>query len=69
VFPDAKSRLDPFLTPFNVEVDFVTANGNQVIPIEVKSGKSGTLKSLQQFALNKNAAICVRFALSITDST
>ena len=65
-FADAKSRLDPFP---NVEVDFVTANGNQVIPIEVKSGKSGTLKSLQQFALNKNAAICVRFALSITDST
>jgi predicted AAA+ superfamily ATPase len=48
----------------NAEVDFVTANGNQVIPIEVKSGKSGTLKSLQQFVLNKNASLCVRFDLN-----
>ncbi len=48
----------------NAEVDFVTSNGNQVIPIEVKSGKSGTLKSLQQFSLHKNAALCVRFDLN-----
>jgi len=38
-----------------------------VIPIEVKAGKSGTLKSLQQFALNKNAAMCVRFDLNHPD--
>jgi predicted AAA+ superfamily ATPase len=48
----------------NAEVDYVTANGNQVIPIEVKAGKSGTLKSLQQFALIKKAALCVRFDLN-----
>ncbi|MGB9498706.1 MAG: ATP-binding protein [Dissulfuribacterales bacterium] len=48
----------------NAEVDFVTANGNQVVPIEVKAGKSGTLKSLQQFALNKNSSLCVRFDLN-----
>lgn len=51
----------------NAEVDFVTASGNQVIPIEVKAGKSGTLKSLQQFALSKNAALCVRFDLNPPD--
>lgn len=51
----------------NAEVDFVTASGNQVIPIEVKAGKSGTLKSLQQFALNKNANLCVRFDLNLPD--
>ena len=51
----------------NAEVDYVTANGNQVIPIEVKAGKSGTLKSLQQFALNKNAGLCVRFDLNPPD--
>ncbi len=48
----------------NAEVDFVTVSGNQVIPIEVKAGKSGALKSLQQFALNKNAGLCVRFDLN-----
>jgi hypothetical protein len=51
----------------NAETDYVTANGNQVIPIEVKAGKSGTLKSLQQFALSKNAALCVRFDLNLPD--
>ena len=52
----------------NAEVDYVTANGNQVIPIEVKAGKSGTLKSLQQFALIKEAALCVRFDLNPPDT-
>jgi predicted AAA+ superfamily ATPase len=51
----------------NAEVDFVTASGNQVIPIEVKAGKSGSLKSLQQFVLSKNAALCVRFDLNLPD--
>jgi predicted AAA+ superfamily ATPase len=51
----------------NAEVDFVTASGNQVTPIEVKAGKSGSLKSLQQFALTKNAALCVRFDLNLPD--
>ena len=35
-----------------------------MIPIEVKAGKSGTLKSLQQFALNKHADLCIRFDLN-----
>jgi len=52
----------------NAEVDYVTANGNQAIPIEVKAGKSGTLKSLQQFALKKEAALCVRFDLNPPDT-
>jgi predicted AAA+ superfamily ATPase len=51
----------------NAEVDFVTAAADQVIPIEVKAGKSGALKSLQQFALNKNAGLCVRFDLNLPD--
>ncbi len=48
----------------NAEVDFITASGNQVVPVEVKAGKSGALKSLQQFALNKHASLCVRFDLN-----
>lgn len=49
----------------NAEVDFVISSGNRVIPIEVKAGKSGALKSLQQFALNKNTDLCVRFDLNL----
>lgn len=48
----------------NAEVDYVMATGNQVIPIEVKAGKSGTLKSLQQFVLHKKVSLCVRFDLN-----
>ncbi len=51
----------------NAEVDYVMASGNQIIPIEVKAGKSGALKSLQQFALIKQAALCVRFDLNPPD--
>lgn len=51
----------------NAEVDYVTASGSQVIPIEVKAGKSGTLKSLQQFVLNKHAELCIRFDLNLPD--
>jgi len=48
----------------NAEVDYVSAAANQVIPIEVKAGKSGSLKSLHQFVLNKKTALCVRFDLN-----
>ncbi|MGD9108670.1 MAG: AAA family ATPase [Gammaproteobacteria bacterium] len=41
------------------EIDFVVQYNNHIIPIEVKSGKSGTLKSIHQFidATNHNFAI------------
>ena len=45
----------------NAEVDFVIAIGNHVVPIEVKSGASGSLKSLHQFAAEKQAKWAVRF--------
>lgn len=48
----------------NAEVDYVTTRGNEVIPVEVKAGKSGTLKSLQQIAANKKISFCVRFDLN-----
>jgi predicted AAA+ superfamily ATPase len=35
------------------EVDFVMQIRNKIIPLEVKSGKNGTLKSLQQFVFEK----------------
>ena len=45
----------------NAEVDFTIAIGQDIYPIEVKSGKSGSLKSLQQFILNKGTTTALRF--------
>lgn len=48
----------------NAEVDYVLSRGNMIIPVEVKSGKSGTLKSLQQFVFHKQSNLAVRFDLN-----
>lgn len=45
------------------EIDFVIQRSTEVIPIEVKSGKSGTLKSLFVFMLNKKLKKAIRFDL------
>ena len=43
------------------EVDYLLAHGTQVVPIEIKAGKVGTLKSLHVFAAEKGIARAVRF--------
>ena len=43
------------------EIDYVIAHEDQVVPIEVKAGKSGSLKSLHKFMEEKNKPIAVRF--------
>lgn len=48
----------------NAEVDFVFSQNEQIIPIEVKAGKSGSLKSLLQFTLQKNINLAYRFDLN-----
>lgn len=48
----------------NAEVDYVISEGPLIIPIEVKSGKSGSLKSLQLFVTKKNISLAVRFDLN-----
>jgi predicted AAA+ superfamily ATPase len=48
----------------NAEVDYVISQGPLIIPVEVKSGKSGSLKSLQQFVIKKNIFLAVRFDLN-----
>jgi len=45
----------------NAEVDYVLGLNGQIIPIEVKSGATGRLKSLHQFAGEKNVPLAVRF--------
>jgi len=64
--------LDPHEHPFlhywarekssnAAEVDYVIAGNGKVIPIEVKAGKSGSLKSLHLFLKEKNSDFAVRF--------
>lgn len=45
----------------NAEVDYVLGLNGQIIPIEVKSGATGRLKSLHQFAGEKKVPLAVRF--------
>ena len=48
----------------NAETDYVISQGMQILPVEVKAGASGTLKSLQQFVLEKGCEQAVRFDLN-----
>jgi predicted AAA+ superfamily ATPase len=48
----------------NAEVDYVVVRGSRIVPIEVKAGAGGSLKSLQQFVLEKNVRQAVRFDLN-----
>lgn len=45
----------------NAEVDFVAAFDGRIVPIEVKAGGRGSLRSLHQFVGEKNVALAVRF--------
>lgn len=49
----------------NAEVDYVISLSNLILPIEVKAGKSGSLKSLQQFVLQKRVDLVIRFDLNM----
>ncbi len=49
----------------NAEVDYVLSMKGRILPVEVKAGKSGSLKSLQQFALQKHSKLCIRFDLNM----
>jgi uncharacterized protein len=42
-------------------VDYVIAAGRQVIPVEIKAGKTGTLKSLHRFLQEKQRSFALRF--------
>lgn len=53
------------------EVDYLWQMGEHILPVEVKAGKTGTLKSLRLFLYEKKALLGVRFSLqplSFTDS-
>lgn len=45
----------------NAEVDFVVAIEGRIVPIEVKAGARGSLRSLHQFVAEKHVPLAVRF--------
>ncbi len=49
----------------NAEIDFVFQVENEIFPIEVKAGKTGTLKSLQVYLAEKNKKTGIRFNLDL----
>jgi predicted AAA+ superfamily ATPase len=64
--------LDPHEQPYlhywareerssSAEVDYVIAGQGKVIPVEVKAGKSGSLKSMHVFLKEKSSDFAVRF--------
>ena len=53
------------------EVDYLIQHGTTILPVEVKSGKTGTLKSMRLFLHEKKSPFGVRFSehhLSYADS-
>lgn len=47
----------------NAEVDFVISRNQDILPVEVKGGKTGTLRSQFQFLLEERRRRAVRFHL------
>jgi len=45
----------------SAEVDYLLPYGSQVVPVEIKAGKVGSLKSLHVFASEKGSPLAVRF--------
>lgn len=43
------------------EVDYVIAQGQQIVPVEIKAGSIGTLRSLQRFIQEKKRSLALRF--------
>jgi len=49
----------------NAEVDYVIGMAGAVIPLEVKAGAAGKLKSLHQFMGSKESPVAIRFDASL----
>jgi hypothetical protein len=45
----------------SAEVDYLLAEAGQVVPVEVKAGKTGTLRSLHAFVALKHPPLALRF--------
>ncbi|MDP6418469.1 MAG: DUF4143 domain-containing protein [Candidatus Krumholzibacteria bacterium] len=49
----------------NAEVDFLVQVGGDIVPVEVKAGKSGTLKSLHEFVRARDPERAIRFDMNL----
>lgn len=49
----------------NAEIDYIYQHDNSIYPIDVKAGKTGSLKSLQVYLFEKKLNIGVRFNLDL----
>jgi uncharacterized protein len=49
----------------NAEIDFIFQYKNKIYPVEVKAGKTGTLKSMQMYLYEKNLSKGIRFNMDI----
>ena len=45
----------------SAEVDYLISFGETIVPVEVKAGKTGTLKSLHVFLRDKKRSFALRF--------
>jgi len=48
----------------NAEIDFLISAGKAVVPVEVKAGNSGSLRSLHQFMVSRPGATAIRLDLN-----
>lgn len=53
----------------SAEVDYVTALVRNIIPIEIKAGKTGSLKSLHMFLRTKEKAFGICFNMDLPSLT
>ena len=56
------SLRNPHEKNSKAEVDFLTVIGSKILPVEVKAGKTGTLKSLKLFLQEHNSPLGIRFS-------
>jgi len=61
--------LDQRKKSSQAEVDFVIGYKSKVLPIEVKAGKTGTLKSLHYFSQEKKLSFGLRFNSALPSIT
>lgn len=56
-------------TGSEAEIDYVIQSGKNIFPIEVKAGKSGTLRSLHAFMKDKKINKAIRFNIDVPSAT
>jgi len=52
----------------NAEIDFIFQHKNKIYPVEVKAGKTGTLKSMQMYLYEKKVKDGIRFNMDLPNS-